>query len=158
MDKISLNVTDSVYGSKHNACNSLHTISLHNGVVFLEGAQVTKNGRNQVMIPTFFYARRRPYLLSVTTCKAPYTILPKSPLGQAVAHYDDYCIDRVSPAQISTWEHPHNAIVTLVNRDAIFSSFVFVFVYGKTVFLSYTNCLVNIFNSTNYNQQISKHL
>jgi hypothetical protein len=31
-------------------------------------------------------------------------------------------------------------------------------VYGKIVPFSYTNCLVNIFNSTKYNQQTSKHL
>ena len=50
MDKISVNVTDSVYGRSCVAGNSLHTTSLQNGVVFLEGAQVTKNGRNQVKI------------------------------------------------------------------------------------------------------------
>ena len=119
MDKISVNVSDSVYGSKHEACNYLHTISLHNGVVFLEGAQVTKKGRNQVKIPTFFYAPSRPYLLSVTTGVAPHTIPSKSPLGQSVACSCDCRIDRVLPAQIGTWEHPHNPIAALVNKGAM---------------------------------------
>ena len=119
MDKISVNVTDSVYGSKHNACNSLHTISLHNGVVFLEGAQVTKNGRNQVKIPTFFYAPSRPYHLSVTTGTAPHVFPSKSTLGQLLAHSYDCRYDRVFPAQIGTWRHPHNAIAAVVNRGAM---------------------------------------
>ena len=117
MDKISLNVTDSVYGSKHNACNSLHTISLHNGVVFLEGAQVTKKGRNQMMIPTFFYARPRHYHLSVATGIATHTNPPKSPIGQAFAHSDDCRYDRLFPANTSTWEHPHSTSVTVMNKE-----------------------------------------
>ena len=119
MDKISVNVSDSVYGRSCIAGNSLHTTSLHNGVVFLEGAQVTKKGRNQAKIPTFFYALSRPCLLSVTTGVAPHTIPSKSTLGQSVACSYDCRIDRVLPAQIGTWEHPHNPIAALVNRGAI---------------------------------------
>ena len=54
MDKISVNVTDSVYGSKHNACNSLHNTSLHNGVVFLEGAQ-RKSSTYKAICECFFF-------------------------------------------------------------------------------------------------------
>lgn len=48
MDKISVNVSDSVYGRSCIAGNSLHTTSLHNGVVFLEGAQ-----KNQTLTKQF---------------------------------------------------------------------------------------------------------
>ena len=54
MDKISVNVTDSVYGSKCNACNSVYAISLSNRVVFLEGAQETKKRQNRNPILPFF--------------------------------------------------------------------------------------------------------
>lgn len=141
MDKISVNVSDSVYGRSCIAGNSLHTTSLHNGVVFLEGAQVTKNGRNQMMIPTFFYARPRHYHLSVATGIATHTNPPKSPIGQAFAHSDDCRYDRLFPANTSTWEHPHSTSVTVMNKEAIFSSFVSNFVYEGLSPFSYTKTL-----------------
>ena len=67
MDKISVNVTDSVYGSKHNACNSLHNTSLHNGVVFLEGAQNESTEFQRVRC--FFY------LIIQNTTRFPLLVL-----------------------------------------------------------------------------------
>ncbi len=54
MDKIFVNVTDSVYGRSCNAGNSLHTTSLHNGVVFLEGAQIKPSTCKEIC-ECFFY-------------------------------------------------------------------------------------------------------
>ncbi len=153
MDKISVNVTDFVYGSKCNACNSVYAISLSNRVVFLEGAQETKNGRNQGMIPTFFCVRPDHYLLSATTGKSPHTNLSKSPLCKGVAHSKDCRNDSAEPAEIRIWNPHHSTIATVRNRGAMFSSFVFLFVYDKKVPFSYTNHLVIIFNSIKYNQQ-----
>lgn len=158
MDKISVNVTDSVYGRSCNAGNSLHTISLHNGVVFLEGAQETKNGRNQIVIPTIFYARHRHYRLSAITGKATPANPPKSPLCKRVAHSNDCRNDSVMPAKIRIWNPRYSTIATVRNRGAMFSSFVILFVYDKKVPFSYTNRLVNVFNSIKYNQQSQQHL
>ncbi len=153
MDKISVNVTDFVYGSKCNACNSVYAISLSNRVVFLEGAQETKKGRNQGMIPTFFYARHRHYRLLATTGNATPANPPKSPLCKGVAHSNDCRNDSVMPAKIRIWNPLHSTIATVRNTGAMFSSFVFLFVYDKKKPFSYTNHLVIIFNSIKYNQQ-----
>lgn len=158
MCKNSVNVTDFVYGSKRNACNFLHTISLQNGVVFLEGAQETKIGRNQSMVPTFFYACPDRHHLSFNAGIVTPADLSKSTLYKGVARSNDCRNDSAVPAEISTWTPLHSTIATVKNRGAMFSSFVSVFVYGKIVLFSYTNRLVNNFNSIKYNQQTSKHL
>lgn len=151
MDKISVNVSDSVYGRSCVAGNSLHTTSLQNGVQVLEGAQESKKGRNQGMIPTFFCALSRHNYRSVTMGTLAHTTLPKSPLYKGVAHSNDCHNDSVMPTKIPMWNHLHNTISSVPNRGAMFSSFVSNFVYGKKSPFVYTNSLVNIFNSINYN-------
>ena len=119
MDKISVNVTDSVYGSKCNACNSVYAISLSNRVVFLEGAQEAKKGQNRNPILPFFCARPRHYRIFSTTGKSPYEEYSQFSLYEDITHSYDCRKDSVLHPKIPTLNRILNAIMTYVNKGAM---------------------------------------